>query len=507
MIFFSNLWNRKTIAAPNIFLGLAFCALSTNNIAASVNNDRDVKILLPTKDFTKAETYEALPAGALTHKKIINANAFSHASNNMSFERGLDFKLGNALFKRIWVSAPSSTQTSDGLGPLFNSRACQRCHIKDGRGHPPASPEDNRISMLMRLSIPPANDKQKKLLASHKKNSIDDPMYGGQLQDHSVAGISGEGRFDITYTEIKVALADNETAWLRQPHYRFSQLNYGSLDKNIRVSPRIAPQMIGLGLLEAISEADIISHADPDDKNNDGISGKAQYVWSKEKQKPTLGRFGHKAGMPTLNEQNQAAFNGDIGLSTPLFPKGSGDCTPQQAQCLAMPNGNSPQYNDLEVSKTMTDLVLHYTRNLAVPPRRNVNDPDVLAGKAIFYNNGCIDCHTPKFITPRNTAAIEQSRQLIWPYTDMLLHDMGEDLADNFTESMANGREWRTPPLWGVGLTPVVNGHSFYLHDGRARNLLEAILWHGGEAEVSKNKVVNMTQRQRQQLIQFVESL
>jgi CxxC motif-containing protein (DUF1111 family) len=467
----------------------------------------DVDIVQPTNDFSKAEKYELLPAGALTHKKTLNHNAFSHPSSNMSFERRSDFNVGNALFKRIWVSAPSSTQASDGLGPLFNARACQRCHIKDGRGHPPNNANDNTVSMLMRLSIPPQNTQQQALLDSRKINSIPHAIYGGQLQDRSVAGLYSEGKFTITYTENTITLADGEIASLRQPHYHFSQLHYGKLPATIRYSPRIAQQMIGLGLLEAIDEKDIIRQADPNDENNDGISGKAQQVWSHEHQKVMLGRFGHKAGMPTLNQQNQAAFGGDIGLGTPLFPNAHGDCTQYQTACLNMPTGNSNQYSNLEVDQTMTDLVLHYTRNLSVPARRNVNSAEVLAGKKLFYTQGCIDCHTPKYITPRHTSESEQSRQLIWPYTDMLLHDMGEGLADGFTEAGANGQEWRTPPLWGIGLTSTVNGHSLYLHDGRARNVLEAILWHDGEAATAKNNVVKMTQKQRQQLIQFVESL
>lgn len=467
--------------------------------------DRDQLIISPTKNFTAAEEYESLPAGALTYRKSINANAFSHASPNMSFEREMDFKLGNALFRKIWVSSPSSTLASDGLGPFFNARACQRCHIKDGRGHPPANNEDNRVSMLLRLSIPSQNQNDEEYLK--KNNAIPDPVYGGQLQDHSVSGIHAEGQFAIQYKEIPVLLADNETVYLRQPDYQLTNLHHGKPDSQLRVSPRIAPQMIGLGLLEAISPEDIIKQADEDDKNNDGISGKAQRVWSREHQQFMLGRFGHKAGMPTLNEQNQAAFNGDIGLSTPLFPAASGDCTEQQTKCLAMPNGNSTQYENLEVHQQMTDLVLHYTRNLAVPARRKPSDPDTLSGKALFYNSGCIDCHTPKYITPRNTAQPEQSRQLIWPYTDMLLHDMGEGLADGFEEGLANGREWRTPALWGIGLTNTVNKHTFYLHDGRARNILEAIIWHGGEAEKSKQKVVKMNKQQRRQLIQFINSL
>ena len=467
----------------------------------------DSDVIKPTTDFTKAESYEALPAGALTHQKKLNTNAFSHASANMSFERELDFKIGNAFFRRIWVSSPASTSTSDGLGPLFNARACQRCHIKDGRGHAPNSDDDNAVSMLMRLSIP----KTEVTGVEDKTLTVGDPVYGGQLQDFSVAGINSEGKISIQYTEIPIELAGGEIVSLRKPQYDIKNLMYGDLHKDIMLSPRIAPQMIGLGLLEAIAADDILEQQDIDDINGDGISGKANRVWSSSQQAMMLGRFGLKAGQATLTDQNQAAFNGDLGLSTPTQTNAYGDCTNVQKECLAMPHGKDPQPGEnatqLEVSAEIVQQVLHYTRNLAVPARRDENNVDVLAGKQLFYQSNCIACHTPKYITPRDTVAPEQARQLIWPYTDMLLHDMGEGLADNSPEGLANGQEWRTPPLWGIGLTPLVNEHNQYLHDGRARSLLEAILWHGGEAEKAKQIVINMTPNERRQLVKFIESL
>jgi len=471
----------------------------------SVGFASDADVLKPTTDFSKAETYEALPGGALTHKKAINADAFSHASANMSFERELDFQLGNAFFTKLWVSSPSSTKSSDGLGPLFNARACQRCHIKDGRGHPPESTNDNAVSMLIRLSVPAQDDVEVALLKSGKVNSLPDPVYGGQLQDVSIAGLQAEGKISIRYSEQKVELAGGEIVSLRAPQLSVVKPNYGAFHPDLMMSARIAPQMIGLGLLEAIDESDILVQQDILDADGDGISGKANMVWSDKHQAMMLGRFGLKAGKATLDDQNQAAFNGDLGLSTPLASNPNGDCTTAQKNCLKMPNGVDDQ--SFEVTKEITDKVLHYTRNLSVPARRGVSNKEVLAGKKLFYQSDCVACHTPKYITPRETAEPEQSRQLIWPYTDMLLHDMGEGLADHRPEALADGREWRTPPLWGIGLTPIVNGHSQYLHDGRARNLLEAILWHGGEAEKSKQSVIKMSDTERTHLIKFVESL
>jgi CxxC motif-containing protein (DUF1111 family) len=276
----------------------------------------------------------------------------------------------------------------------------------------------------------------------------------------------------------------------------------------VMLSPRVAPQMIGLGLLEAIPAADILAHADPDDANGDGISGRPQIVMSVEYGAPMLGRFGLKGGAPTIREQSAGAFSGDMGLSTPLHPEPWGDCTIAQSDCRNAPAGQEPGIRDgLEVDSQSLDLVTFYARNLGVPERRDIADPTVLHGKQVFYDTGCQACHTPKFVTNRLKDQPEQSFQLIWPYTDLLLHDMGPGLADNRPEGRASGSEWKTPPLWGIGLTRQVSGHTEFLHDGRARSLLEAILWHGGEARGTRDRVVQMPTADRDALIAFLGSL
>jgi CxxC motif-containing protein (DUF1111 family) len=273
------------------------------------------------------------------------------------------------------------------------------------------------------------------------------------------------------------------------------------------LSPRVTQQMIGLGLLEAIPAADIIAQEDPNDADGDGISGRAQFVWSEEFNRIMLGRFGHKAGKPTVREQSAAAFSGDIGISTPIFDAPSGDCTAAQVDCINAPNGTSGGIETAEIGTEGLELVTFYARNLAVPERRNVGDPEVLRGKEVFYQSGCTSCHTPKYVTDRLDDQPEQSFQLIWPYTDLLLHDMGEGLADNRPEGRANGREWRTAPLWGIGMTQTVSGHTYFLHDGRARSLLEAVLWHGGEAQAARDNVVAISAEDRAALISYLESL
>lgn len=466
---------------------------------------RIATVLQPPADFTTTEPFEVMQAGAATVRARPNADAFSQSSANMPFEDEMGFKLGNALFRKTWVASPSSTAASDGLGPFYNARACQDCHLKDGRGHPPEGPEDGRVSMFLRLSVPggSAPAEIEEWLATQPE-----PVYGGQLQDLAAPGHAAEGRMEVSYTETPVTLADGTVVSLRAPAYAVSNPGYGPLAADVQLSPRVAPQMIGLGLLEAIPAADILALADPDDADGDGISGRPSIVPSVEFGVPMLGRFGLKGGAPTVREQSAGAFSGDMGLSTPLHPGPWGDCTPSEAACRAAVHGQEPGVRDgLEVDKASLDLVTFYARNLAVPERRNADDPQVLRGKEVFYTLGCTGCHQPKFVTHRLTGQPEQSFQLIWPYTDLLLHDMGPGLADNRPEGRATGSEWKTPPLWGIGLTAQVSGHSYFLHDGRARSLLEAVLWHGGEAQAARDGVVALPAEDRAALIAFLESL
>ncbi len=462
-------------------------------------------VLAAPADFTKAEAFEAKSAGAATVRTTTNADAFSAPSGNISFARELDFKLGNGLFTKTWVTAPASTKASDGLGPLYNARACQDCHLKDGRGHPPDGPDDKAVSMFLRVSIPGGTtpDGIKDWLATQNH-----PVYGGQLQDFAAPGQLAEGRMAITYADLPIKLVDGTVVTLRQPTYAIADPAHGALGDAVMLSPRVAPQMIGLGLLEAIPTADILARVDEDDADGDGISGRASIVISAEHGVPMLGRFGYKGGAATVKDQSAGAFAGDMGLSTPLHPDPSGDCTDVQTVCRVGPHGQEPNVRDgLEVDAKSLDLVTFYARNLGVPERRDVASAQVLHGKKIFHQAQCTACHTPKHVTNRLDGQPEQSFQLIWPHTDLLLHDMGTGLADNRPEGRATGREWKTPPLWGIGLTEQVSGHTQFLHDGRARNLLEAILWHGGEAQASRDAVVALPAPDRAALIAFLNSL
>ncbi len=456
-------------------------------------------------DFSQPQKFESHPGGAATVPARSDAFAFKQPSANLSKEDGLTFRMGEAMFDKLWVSSPSSTLASDGLGPLYNARNCLGCHQRAGRGHAPDSPEDDALSLAIKLAVPGEQSDQIHQIEDYLATRPE-PTYGSQIQDFSLPGHPAEARIEVTFDEIDVPLSGGETASLRRPTYALQALGYGSLRPDVMLSPRVAPQMIGLGLLDAIPADDILANADPDDANGDGISGRPNITWSVEYQRPMLGRFGLKAGAPTLRQQSAAAFAADIGISTPLFEAGHGDCTTAQVDCINSPHGEG-DVRVYEVDETGLDLVTFYSANLAVPARRDVDDPEVLRGKEIFHITGCASCHTPSFVTHRLKDQPAQSFQLIWPYTDMLLHNMGPDLADNRPEGRATGQEWRTPPLWGIGLTNQVSGHSQFLHDGRARNLLEAILWHGGEAQAMRDTVVTMQPDDRAALIRFLESL
>ena len=445
-----------------------------------------------------AEPGEALSGGSTTVSRS-DHNAFSLPSANLAPSRRLDFSVGNSFFRNPWVIAPSTTTARDGLGPLFNSNACQNCHIKDGRGHPPAADAGNAVSMLVRLSVP-GDDSPAHAELRRRLGVVPEPVYGRQLQDMSNPGLVPEGKVRVEYDLHTVQLADGTPVELRKPRLLISNLGYGALQPDTQFSARIAPPMIGLGLLEAIPEAAILAAADPDDRDGDGIRGVANQVWDDALGKTVLGRFGWKAGLPNLNQQNVHAFASDMGLTTRLQPHD--ECTAAQTACRAMPHGGEP-----EVSDNILASVLFYTRNLAVPARRNVDDLQVRRGKQLFIAAGCAKCHTPSFVTAADAAEPELAGQTIRPYSDMLLHDLGDGLADGRSEFLASGRQWRTAPLWGIGLTERVNGHTQFLHDGRARNLLEAILWHGGEAQGARQAITELDASERGALLAFLNSL
>jgi len=424
-------------------------------------------------------------------------NAFSFPAANLPDDERTRFAIGNSFFRRNWIEAGSSTKARDGLGPHFIARSCGGCHVQDGRGAPPElrgdGTHDQPVALLLRLSVPGT--------AEHGAPKPD-PRYGDQITNAAVQGVRPEAEIVIRERPVTLAFADGSTHTLRQPSYALKRLGRGPLAPGTMLSPRIAPQLAGVGLLEAIADADIERNAREQAAAPGPIKGVPNRVWDAFASEMRIGRFGWKANVATIAHQTGAAFLGDIGITSTRFPEPS--CTFAQADCDAQ--ARRPEIDDATLGN-----VVFYQATLAPAARRNAGDAQVRRGERLFHASQCAACHRPSYVTASAPFEKMTSRSLagqrIWPYTDLLLHDMGEALADHRPDFAANGRQWKTPPLWGVGLIRDVGGHQRLLHDGRARGVLEAILWHGGEAEASRDRVLRMSRAERGALVRFVESL
>nr|WP_317199169.1 di-heme oxidoredictase family protein [uncultured Psychrobacter sp.] len=510
---------NKRVITITTALGISACQPTiSDSEALSSERVQTIESLagVPMQQLATFDPQE-IKQGGDTGITISSRESYSKPSSNLTASRKGDFFIGNAFFMQPWVAAPASTDSRDGLGALFNVAACQSCHIKDGRGHAPMTSDDDADSLLIRLAMPAQTAEQKQQLQDSLIERVVHPNYGGQLQDRGVQGVPAEARIRVTWTDKPVTFADGHVETLRAPTFNLTHPGYGAFDEALMVSPRVALPMIGLGLLEQIPGTDIKNQAN---SSKDGISGKFNLAMDPQTGKVALGRFGWKAGQTRLVTQNQSAFNEDMGLTSNIRPHES--CMPTQAACLNAATGSDTQGDGrpaVEVSDEITKFVEFYTRNLAVPHRRDADSELVLAGKQRFYDIGCQSCHTPRYVLPKtDDDRLEQHGQVIYPYTDLLLHDMGDDLADRTiagklpakdiqVEFLANSYEWRTPALWGIGLAQTVDSQATFLHDGRARTLMEAVLWHGGEAEAQKQNVLKLDKQGRAELNAFLKSL
>ena len=416
--------------------------------------------------------------------------AFAKPLANLPTENLRDFTFGNKMFNTKWVTAPASVTSLDGLGPTFNRMSCAACHFKDGRGRPPLLSDEPMKSMLIRLSVEGI---------AENGGPLPHPVYGKQLNDNAINGVSAEGMAKVIYDEIEGQYPDGSKYSLRKPKYQFVNMAFGPLGKDILFSPRVAPAIHGMGLLDAIDDKTILAMSDPDDENADGISGRPNYVWDVVNNKKSIGRYGWKANVSTIKEQDAGAAIGDMGITNSLFP--NENCPIEQKECHAAVKGDT-----VDMSEKQLDKLSFYIATLAPPARRDLKDALVKRGARLFERAKCTSCHMPQIKTGKHEIA-ELSYRNIQPYTDLLIHDMGNGLGDGRPDFEATGNEWRTPPLWGLGLIKTVNKHSNLLHDGRARNIEEAVLWHGGEAEQSKQQFKNMTKKDRSALITFLKSL
>lgn len=447
----------------------------------------------PAPDLSQSELQ---PGGSLTAKRL-SERSYIYPGKGITKAQELEFWTGFSLFRDPWVIAPSSTKDRDGLGPLFNARSCVACHDAGGRSKVHEAGEFLPTSLLIRLGSTDSN------------NLSVDPIYGGQLQprviDYDRARlpnkVKSEGSVKLTFSEIEGQFADGTKYRLQKPSYQLTKLGYGELAPHIGVSPRHAPNVFGMGMLDAISDADLLAQEDVEDSNGDGISAKYNRVTNVVNGEMEIGRFGFKAKHPNLEQQVAGAFQGDIGITSTLFPNET--CTSTQTSCaIAAKLGG---HESVEIPDKLLQLVDDFSRFLAVPPARRLQDK--LAGRTLFYQLDCQQCHTPSYTTDPNYPIEQLAGQVIWPYTDLALHDMGEGLADGVYEYSADGREWRTPPLWGIGLQQAYTGQARYLHDGRARSIEEAILWHGGEAKASQQAYTKLSKEQRTQLLDFLAAI
>lgn len=468
---------------------------------------RFLPLLLPVAAFAGGEgTSDDLPATraktggdtsvALPRAQAAYRGAFSFPASNLSLTRRGDHFAGNSFFQNPWVTAPATTSARDGLGPIFNTMSCQSCHIKDGRGKPP-EPGQPMLSMLIRLSLPAGAD-QAEHVARH--GVVAHPTYGDQLQNNAVEGVAPEAHTSVRWETVPGEYEDGTKYTLRRPILVVEDLAYGDLPEDVQLSGRVAPAVIGVGLLDAINDETLERLADPEDTNGDGISGRVNRVWDVAAETHDIGRFGWKCEQPNVRQQVAAAFRGDIGITSSLFPAES--TTGAQGEVIKAPSGGEP-----EVTDEILDLVTFYTKTLAVPERRSIDDPIVLRGEQLFGELKCNACHVETLRTGVDPLFPELSEQTIHPFTDLLLHDMGEGLADGRPVFGASASEWRTPPLWGIGLQFMVNRHKQMLHDGRARNPEEAILWHGGEAAASRDAFRALEKEERRALLAFLTSL
>lgn len=434
-----------------------------------------------------AATHGDEPAQVLT--SLASREAYSQPIRPLSSQENLQFQLGRGLVRQSWIISPAEDRDIAGLGPLYNRNSCIACHAKNGRGFAPDGPEESMRAMLVRLSVPGKTP---------EGSPLPHPWYGDQLQEFGAPGVEAEGRAHLRYEESEISLNGGERVKLRKPIITFSSLAYGTLPDNLQTSARIAPGIYGTGLLEAIADSTLLALESQPKPGK--IKGRLNRVWSAEQQRQVIGRFGWKANVATLREQTANALAGDMGLSSRLFPHGN--CAEQQTGCKQAPVSGTP-----EITTEQLDNMAFYQLALAAPAPRHQDSPSIQRGAALFQQAQCAACHRPQIKTGDFPRLAALSQQTIAPYTDLLLHDMGPELADHRPDFAASGSEWRTPPLWGIGLAKLVEKNAGFLHDGRARTILEAILWHGGEAEEAKKMVRAMTPEERHALLSFIESL
>jgi len=412
--------------------------------------------------------------GGDTTVEVRTSVAFSLPAPNLTPEELEHHLAGDVAFDATFVTGAAPVH--GGLGRVFNNTSCTGCHNRDGRGRPTLG-EGATSQALVRVSLAGGTPEV-------PGGAVPVPRIGTQIQDHAVFGATPEAAITLAWTERPGAYGDGEAFSLRAPNLTI--LVEGTpLAADVATSLRLPPAVFGLGLLEAVAAETLAGLADPDDDDGDGISGRTNTVWDPRAGVAAVGRFGLKANTVDLEVQAAAAYANDMGIGNPLFVDVDGNTTELAERDLA--------------------AAAFYTRTLGVPARAPMTEA-ARRGEQRFADFGCARCHTPRLRTGAHPIAA-LAEQDIEPYTDLLLHDLGDGLADGRPDFAASAREWRTPPLWGLGLVEVVLPGASYLHDGRARTLAEAILWHGGEAEHARERFRLASRRDRDAVLAFLRAL
>jgi CxxC motif-containing protein (DUF1111 family) len=525
---------------------LTYCLATSLLLMTACNNDTS-STNNTTPTYPNFAVVKNLADQATASNVSDSGHGFSMPVPQLSAEALAQHLAGDVLFETAFTTAPNAEHpTLDGLGPVFNNQDCNSCHQRDGRASTPTiPPNENRLllganaGLFLRISIDDQPCAYPSIENNYCKNTPV-PNFGTQLFHRGVLQARadwqkfpfiGQANVYLSYQYEDVQYPDGETVTLKKPLFTIEN-PYDSpenpaasalLQSNVKYSARNGLPIFGLGLLELIDERDILALADEHDSNNDGISGRPNWVFDAIKAMKTteapisLGRFGWKASTPSVRIQSLAALRGDMGITNPLFPAESIVGTALHERYLVRTNYQDTGMGDdglPEASQEFADNVVFYAETLAVPARRNIDDPSVLQGASLFVQLNCQRCHYPDFITQTGDVQLGGKPapdilkgQHIYPFSDMLLHDMGDGLADDRRDFVATGKEWKTRPLWGIGLTKTVNPAAGFLHDGRAASIEEAILWHGGEAEQSKLGFMQLSKAERQNLLAFLQSL
>ena len=403
-------------------------------------------------------------AGDATTTFEVSERSYNLSARNVGLSARIRFADGDEVFERFFTP-------EDGLGPDFNADGCNACHVNNGRQATAIDGGYIGVGPVVHVSVAGATETEAPFVL---------PGYGNRLQGYALRG-DAEALVNVLWEAVEGSYPDGTAFELRRPVVSVVGRD-GMLPVDALLSLRIPTPVAGPGLLEFVPESDIVAAADPDDEDGDGISGEVQWV-------PDgaggfrVGRHGWKAEHLDLIHQAAAALAGDMGVATSVVPDGA-----------------TIELGDEELA----DLAF-YVEALAIPGGRDIEDPEVIRGAVLFETIGCTGCHTPRQRTgTANTPELDGLT--IIPFTDLLLHDLGPGLDDNRSVYAASGREWRTAPLWGIGLLETVNGHVSLLHDGRARSIEEAILWHGGEAQHVTDAFMALDAADRAAVLRFVAS-